>query len=150
MSHSLHLTAAAKLPYFVCVNWQSAAGSDAILVVVAETRRAAVSDPAGDWLCVWCLQRIANDRDRFSYGGRDEFTFSNPEKVRFEIITFARARGVRQAGEPTLEHTWFPGHAWLFCLCAQCGQHLGWFYTGPTSFAGPIEARLVRALHVRN
>jgi hypothetical protein len=39
--------------------------------------RTAAADPAGDWLCAWCLHRIANDRDRFSYEGRDEFVFKS-------------------------------------------------------------------------
>ena len=88
--------------------------------------------------------------DRFQYEGRDEFSFTNPEGIRFEIITFSRTLGCRQTGAPTLEHTWFAGHAWSFCHCAGCGQHLGWFYTGPQDFAGLIRNRIVRALLVRN
>ena len=93
---------------------------------------------------------VANDQDRFSYDGRDEFVFRSPERVQFEIITFARTLGCRDTGQPTLEHTWFPGHAWCYCLCGQCGQHLGWSYTGPNDFAGLIKARLVRAVQIRN
>ncbi len=100
--------------------------------------RTAVQDPAGDWLCYWCLQRVANDQDRFSYDGRDESVFRNPERVKFEIITFARTLGCRDTGQPTLEHTWFPEHAWCYCLCGQCGQHLGWSYTGSNDFTGLI------------
>jgi hypothetical protein len=105
---------------------------------------------AGDWLCAWCLNRVANESDRFAYDGKDEFTFSNPEQIRFAIITFARTLGCRQTGVPTLEHTWFAGHAWSFCLCDRCGQHLGWYYTGQHEFAGLIKARMVRAVYVRN
>ena len=107
-------------------------------------------DPASDWLCAWCLNRVANEQDRFKYEGKDEFTFSNPEGIRFEIITFSQTPGCRQAGVPTLEHTWFPGHAWLFCLCDRCSRHLGWFYAGQHDFAGLITARLVKAQSVRN
>jgi hypothetical protein len=111
---------------------------------------ASIGDTENDWLCAWCHHRVANDKDRFPYNGKDEFTFRNPEGTRFEIITFARTLGCRQAGTPTLEHTWFPGYAWSFCLCDNCGQHLGWHYTSKIEFAGLIIARIVRALCIRN
>ena len=107
-------------------------------------------DSAGNWLCAWCLNPVANDGDRFQYNGRDEFSFTNPEGFDFEIITFSRTLGCQQTGKPTLEHTWFVGHAWSFCHCSNCGQHLGWYYTGPQAFAGLIRNRMVRALLVRN
>ncbi len=110
----------------------------------------AEGDAAGDWLCAWCLNKVANESDRFAYEGRNEFTFANPAGVRFEIITFSKTVGCRQSGTPTLEHTWFANHAWSFCQCDRCGQHLGWYYTGPHDFAGLIKNRLVRGLHVRN
>jgi hypothetical protein len=102
-------------------------------------------DPANDWLCAWCLNRVASEKDRFSYDGQSEFCFRNPAGVWFFVITFSRTLGCRQTGVPTLEDTWFPGHAWSYCLCARCGIHLGWHYDGPTVFAGLIRERLVRA-----
>jgi len=110
----------------------------------------ALSVAEGHWLCSWCLTRVANDRHRFAFEGKDEFSFSNPESIRFEIITFSKTLGCRQAGLPTLDHTWFPGHAWSFCNCDGCGQHLGWFYTGQHEFAGLIKARIVREVCLRN
>lgn len=110
----------------------------------------AARNAEGDWLCAWCLNRVANEKARFSYDGKDEFTFSNPQGIRFEIITFSETLGCRESGAPTLDHTWFPGHAWSFCLCARCGQHLGWYYAGQHSFAGLIKSRIVRGITVRN
>lgn len=117
---------------------------------VADRTATAAADPAGDWLCAWCLNRVADDRDRFSFEGKDEFAFSNPSGIRFEIITFAQTYGCRQTGVPTLEHSWFAGHAWSFCQCERCGQHLGWYYAGQHEFAGLIKAQIVRAISVRN
>jgi hypothetical protein len=132
------------------VNGPASAGF-AIVEPEVQTRPAlAAVDPEGDWLCAWCLQRVANERDRFQYEGKDEFTFDNPEGIRFEIITFLQTLSCRQTGRPTLEHTWFAGHAWSFCQCAECGQHLGWFYTGQHEFVGLIKSRIVRALTIRN
>jgi hypothetical protein len=93
-------------------------------------------DPASDWLCAWCLNRVASEKDRFGPDGKSEFTFPNPEGVRFHILTFSRTPGCRPVGVPTLEYTWFPDHAWSCCVCGRCGVHLGWHYTGPTRFAG--------------
>ena len=107
-------------------------------------------DPANDWLCAWCLNRVASEKDRFNRNGSSEFTFRNPAGIRFDILTFSRTIGCEEAGVPTLEQTWFPGHAWSFCLCARCGQHLGWHYAGATEFAGLIRERIVRAMLVLN
>jgi hypothetical protein len=102
-------------------------------------------DPANDWLCAWCLNRVASEQDRFSCEGKSEFLFRNPDGIRFHIVTFSRTIGCRRAGVPTLEDTWFPGHAWSYCLCGRCGAHLGWYYAGPSEFAGLIRDRIVRA-----
>jgi hypothetical protein len=107
-------------------------------------------DGAGDWLCAWCLNRVAAEHDRFEYGGRNEFAFSNPERICFIILTFSQTLGCRQMGVPTLEHTWFPAHAWSYCLCENCGQHLGWHYAGEYDFAGLIKERIVRSQPMRN
>ncbi len=107
--------------------------------------RPSQGDPANDWLCYWCFNRVASEQDRFAHDGQSEFSFKNPEGVRFNILTFSRTLGCREAGQATLEHTWFPGHAWSYCLCSQCRMHLGWYYAGPSEFAGLIRDRIVRA-----
>jgi hypothetical protein len=107
-----------------------------------------LGDVKNDWLCAWCLNRVASEKDRFNYSGKDEFTFSNPEGMRFGIITFSRTLGCQQAGVPTLEHTWFPGHTWSYGRCDRCGQHLGWYYDGQYEFVGLIKSRITRALQV--
>jgi hypothetical protein len=137
------------------MNWHASVAAEPVTPTVAEPDIETRTEPvpagtAGDWLCAWCLNHVANERDRFKYGGKDEFNFTNPEGIRFEIITFLQTFGCRQTGTPTLEHTWFPGHAWSFCQCDGCGQHLGWFYTGQHDFAGLIIGRIVRAQCIRN
>jgi hypothetical protein len=119
--------------------------------ILSAARTSAASSAAqGDWLCAWCLNRVANEKDRFKYEGQDEFTFSNPAGIRFDIITFREATGCRQVGVPTFEHTWFLEHAWSFCQCDRCGHHLGWYYAGLHDFVGLIKNRIVRGLFVRN
>ena len=139
----------------VLVNGQASSGGDLKIPTIAEpeieSRTApAVSAGEGDWLCAWCLNRVANERDRFAFNGKDEYAFANPEGIRFEIIIFSRTLGCQQTGVPTLDHTWFPGHAWSYCQCEGCGQQLGWFYVGEHDFAGLVKDRIVRALWLRN
>jgi len=117
---------------------------------VGERSETSTVDAAGDWLCAWCLNRVANEKDRFKFAGQDEFTFANPEGIQFEIITFVQTLGCREMGVPTLAFTWFDGHAWSYCHCSLCGRHLGWYYVGQHSFAGLIKSRMVRALYMRN
>ena len=107
-------------------------------------------DPANDWLCAWCLNRVASEKDRFSYESRSEFSFRNPEGIWFNILLFSQTIGGRQAGAPTLANTWFADHAWSFCLCDSCAMHLGWHYEGATEFVGLIRSRIVRAALMRS
>ncbi len=135
------------------VQAMSDAEAGAVEVVEPEFQTRALpaeDDPANDWLCAWCLNRVANEKDRLSRDGASEFCFKNPEGIRFNLVTFSRTLGCRQAGVPTLQHTWFPGHAWSYCLCDRCRMHLGWYYAGPIEFVGLIRERIVRASLVRN
>ncbi len=139
------------------MNWHVSSGSavgqaEPQVGYVELTDRAALaaSNAASDWLCGWCLNHVAREKDQFMYDGRDEFAFTNPDGIRFEIITFSQTIGCRESGEPSLEHTWFPGHAWSFCHCDRCGQHLGWCYSGAHEFVGLIKDRIVRAVAIMN
>ena len=125
-------------------------GAEAGAVEIAEPQiqtrtRPSQGDPASDWLCVACLNRVASEKDRFHHEGRSEFSFKNPEGIRFNILLFSRTLGCREIGVATLQHTWFPGHAWSFCVCDRCRMHLGWYYVGPNEFAGLICERIFRA-----
>ena len=108
------------------------------------------ADAANDWLCAWCHNRVASEKDRFVFEGKSEFAFKNPEGICFHIVTFSETLGCREAGVPTLEHTWFAGHAWSYCVCDRCAMHLGWFYTGLNEFVGLIRNRIVPASTILN
>jgi hypothetical protein len=117
---------------------------------IQDRTRSNQCDAANDWLCASCLNRVASEKDRCGYEGKSEFSFLNPDGIRFDIITFSRTIGCEQAGLPTEAHTWFPGHAWSYCVCDHCHSHLGWHYSGPSDFAGLIRDRIVRAMLIRN
>ena len=38
---------------------------------VGSRAETSVGGAEGDWLCAWCLNRVANEQDRFPYNGRD-------------------------------------------------------------------------------
>jgi hypothetical protein len=73
-----------------------------------------------------------------------EHTFRNPVGYSFHVLCYNDAPGASDAGEPTTEHSWFPGYAWTFAICKQCHTHLGWWFSGPDRFAGLIATRLIR------
>ncbi len=100
---------------------------------------------AEDWLCARCMLKISAEKDRFIYNSQSEFEFVNPAGFVFNIITFSNAEGCVDVGDPTLEHTWFPGHSWSFCMCKRCGIHLGWKYREKSIFFGLIRPRLIKA-----
>jgi hypothetical protein len=73
-----------------------------------------------------------------------EHTFRNPVGISFQIALYSDAPGAMDFGEPTMEATWFPKYAWSSAHCAQCKNHLGWWFHGPNKFAGLITNRLIR------
>lgn len=92
--------------------------------------------------CSVCEHEIARLGDRIRVGAGDLHTLVNPKGEVFELVCFAQAEGVTARGEPTLEFTWFPGHAWSWGLCRTCGVQLGWRYDGPSSFWGLVRTAL--------
>lgn len=107
-------------------------------------RTAAREESEGELLCFACGAAITRNRERIPVGGAHEHTFTNPAGYVFCIGCFRRAPGCPQAGEFTAEHTWFPGYAWRYALCAGCRIHLGWVFRGGQSeFYGLILDRLL-------
>lgn len=103
-----------------------------------------------DWYCVRCLRGVAREADRLIHLGQTELEFRNPDGQRFRILLFRDCPGGRSAGVPTELHTWFPGHAWCYCLCRGCGLQLGWWYEGPSRFVGLIRSRILSAAQWKN
>lgn len=92
--------------------------------------------------CGACGREIARVADRIVVGTGDLHTFVNPQGEVFELACFSRADGAVAHGEPTLQFTWFPGHAWRYAGCRGCGAQLGWHFTGAASFWGLVRRAL--------
>ena len=58
--------------------------------------------------------------------------FRNPYGYEFDVVTVTAGCSSRLAyhGNPTLEHTWFPGYKWdiIYCQTQTCQTHLGWHF----------------------
>ena len=101
------------------------------------------SEDAQGIRCSYCSTVITHHHEALRIDNRHEHAFFNPAGIAFELRCFRTAQGVVPSGPSTAEFTWFPGYSWQVVLCAACHIHLGWLYTGATSFFGLIATRLI-------
>ena len=79
--------------------------------------------------CRACSNAVAHVGDEISVGDIPVDSMQiNPGGYIHEIFTVRTAFQVIITGQPVPADSWFPGYMWRFCLCAQCGLHLGWSY----------------------
>lgn len=90
--------------------------------------------------CRACGGVLARERDRLSL---ETSTFVNPAGVVYRIAAFREAAGCAVTGDATSYWTWFPGHEWRYALCASCGVHVGWAFSGPSRFFALLTERIV-------
>ena len=96
-------------------------------------------------VCAVCGRGVTWEDQRREVSGRHAHTRMNPLGIEFHFGCFSEAEGCSVYGEPTDEHTWFPGCVWQFAHCRGCGVHLGWFFSGGDAFFGLVLDRLVPA-----
>ncbi|MCP5047771.1 MAG: hypothetical protein GY940_11415 [bacterium] len=93
--------------------------------------------------CVNCNHVITTAGDAIPVAGQHRHDFVNPAGIHYHIGCFSSARGCFNAGEPTIEFTWFPGYSWCYSVCGKCSAHLGWYFqSGDSHFYGLILDRL--------
>ena len=95
--------------------------------------------------CAQCGHAVSTTDQRIEQAGAHSHVFENPAGLVFEIGCFRHAPGCRAVGESTVEHTWFPGHAWTIEVCAACGTHLGWAF-GPGATGGAFHGLILNRL----
>ncbi len=97
-------------------------------------------------LCANCGNTITHPQSIITVDGHHTYSFTNPAGITYEIGCFSSADGCIVHDEPTLDHTWFEGFSWSFCICSSCLTHLGWFYqSGNENFFGLILDRLIES-----
>jgi len=94
-------------------------------------------------ICKFCKNIITQPETVIEIDGMHMHTFKNPSGIVYRIGCFASAKGCKNFGDPTDEHTWFPGFSWNFSICSNCFNHLGWYYqAGEKQFFGLILENL--------
>ncbi len=96
----------------------------------------------GTLYCSACGHPITDASQRTRVQGSHEHDCINPAQITFHIGCFVSAAGCAAAGRFTAEHSWFPGYRWRYALCAACGEHLGWEFSGIGGFFGLVLDRL--------
>lgn len=96
-------------------------------------------------LCRACGFLVSKGQWRISVNGAHEHVVFNPAGRLFRVWCFSEAPGAAAFGPPSLDFTWFRGHAWQIALCQACDSHLGWRFTtaGTHAFHGLSAAALV-------
>jgi hypothetical protein len=92
--------------------------------------------------CRLCGHLITHERERVSVAGAHQHTRYNAAGFVFHFGCFAHAGGSALHGEETPQDTWFPGYVWRYALCGACHTHLGWLFSGESTFFGLILDRL--------
>lgn len=101
------------------------------------------AEPCRSILCKECDHPLTHLGRKIEAEGSYEHTFRNPAGYSFHVVCFSEAPGCQTTGVPTRQATWFKNYAWSFAACHQCGQHVGWLYTGlEDEFFGLIATRL--------
>lgn len=98
--------------------------------------------PERPWRCRKCLAAITTGDQRIEVDGRHVHLRLNPNAFAFLFGCFKGAPGVTPEGTPTSDATWFAGHQWQYAMCTNCGTHLGWVFTGASSFVALVLERL--------
>jgi len=93
--------------------------------------------------CRSCEHIITDDSQRISIQDSHSHNRANPSGFEYQFQCFSDAPGCTACGQATYEFTWFPGHKWQIVVCNGCGEHLGWFFRGESTFYGLITSRLI-------
>ena len=84
--------------------------------------------------CSACDSVITYSDRLVAVSGAMRHRFINPVGILCEFFTFSSCPGGITFGDPTEEHSWFPGYCWSLALCRGCGNHLGWHYRACLEF----------------
>jgi hypothetical protein len=110
-------------------------------------QRASRLEPSegGDALvCRACRSVVTTAGARASLFGSHIHDRLNPAGFVFRIGCFHRAPGAIAIGAPSADFSWFPPHLWQVALCRACLEHLGWFFSGPSTFSALILDKLLQ------
>jgi len=106
-------------------------------------------------VCRRCGLQLGQGADIFSMSKEGpQSAFVNPGGAVHETLTLYKAKNLRLHGQPSTDHSWFPGYAWTITECGRCGDHIGWKFTAtsrrlsPDKFYGISRRNIVPKLEV--
>jgi hypothetical protein len=94
--------------------------------------------------CRCCSAAITQSGDQINIG-LSHHHLTSPEGLSFNLRCFQYAPGCALSGIPSDEASWFGGYHWQLAQCAECAEHLGWYYQRQNNrfFFGLIQDRLI-------
>ncbi|XP_020187370.1 uncharacterized protein [Aegilops tauschii subsp. strangulata] len=105
--------------------------------------------------CGYCKSEIAKHSDVVVMSSDGPLgTYVNNHGYVHATITVNNAMGLALEGDPTEEHSWFPGYAWTIASCASCGSNIGWLFSTtkrhlhPKSFWGIRSSQIADVVDV--
>ncbi|XP_037422894.1 protein cereblon-like [Triticum dicoccoides] len=105
--------------------------------------------------CGYCKSEIAKHSDVVVMSSDGPLgTYVNNHGYVHATITVNNATGLALEGEPTEEHSWFPGYAWTIASCVPCGSNIGWRFSTtkrhlhPKSFWGIRSSQIADVVDV--
>lgn len=94
--------------------------------------RELVQDPTEDQpdylYCAACSAVVSKVSAAIDVNGSHEHFCTNPHGFDFHIGCFSEALGCNIGGEREHADSWFAGYHWRYASCADCQQHLGWYF----------------------
>lgn len=84
--------------------------------------------------CAKCSHVIGRANDKIEVNGGFQHQLTNPAGITFSLGCFQDALGSSLAGDRHAADSWFPGFLWRYAACAQCSEHLGWYFDNADAF----------------
>lgn len=100
--------------------------------------------------CTVCGTEIAKKEHIFSMSVDGPLaSYVNPAGWVHDTLTVLEASNLKRMGQPSTEHSWFPGYQWTILNCEECSDHKGWCFEAtkknlrPARFYGLTRPGLV-------
>ncbi|MEM7003329.1 MAG: cereblon family protein [Pseudomonadota bacterium] len=87
-------------------------------------------DPQDLLYCATCGHVITSNAERIMVNGSHDHDLTNPHGFSFHLGCFAQALGCDISGHGEAADSWFMGYMWRLATCANCQNHLGWYFSG--------------------
>lgn len=123
-------------------SWPLELGLDEPVLEVVEVDEPENVSPPPPLMCGSCFAIVTSPDEAIAVSGDHAHRCVNPTGFMFDIRCFREAYGVTTTSTPESWFSWFKGHTWQTVVCSACKSHLGWRFSGPSTFYGLIGSAL--------